>query len=153
VSRTDGVPRGAIDHLDLSVRDPAASAPFYEAVLGYMGFEAVRLVHGNDHLPIFQSTDAGQRYFSIALQPAKHPGEHDRYVPGLHHVAFGAASRADVDGLYRLLCDLGAEVLDPPAEYPEYAPEYYAVFFRDPDGLKLEFVYMPSPPEVAPVNS
>ena len=39
--------------------------------------------------------------------------------------------------------------LDPPAEYPLYAPGYYAVFFADPDGLKLEFVHMPNPPVVA----
>ena len=41
------------------------------------------------------------------------------------------------------------EQLDPPAEYPQYALGYYAVFFADPDGLKLEFVHMPSEPEFA----
>jgi hypothetical protein len=50
----------------------------------------------------------------IALQPAKHAGNHDPYIPGLHHVAFRAASRADVDGPYQLLCDIDAKVLDPP---------------------------------------
>jgi predicted lactoylglutathione lyase len=64
-------------------------------------------------------------------------------------VAFRAASRDDVDGLYQLLRDIDAKVLDPPAEYPDYAPEYYAVFFADPDGLKLEYVFMPTSPEFA----
>ena len=141
--------RGSIDHLDLTTRDLAASEPFYRAVLGYMGFQPVRLAHGNTHLPIFQFAEAGQRVFSIALQPAKHAGSHDRYIPGLHHLAFRAESRADVDGLYQLLRDIDAKVLDPPTEYPDYAPEYYAVFFADPDGLKLEFVYMPTSPELA----
>ena len=141
--------RGSIDHLDLTTRDLAASEPFYRAVLGYMGFEPVRLAHGNTHLRIFQLVEAGQRLLSIALQPAKHEGTHDRYSPGLHHVAFRAASRADVEGLYQILRDIGAQVLDPPAEYPHYAPGYYAVFFADPDGLKLEFVHMPTPPELA----
>ncbi|MBW2267891.1 MAG: VOC family protein [Deltaproteobacteria bacterium] len=141
--------RGGIDHLDLTVMDPAASEAFYTAVLGYMGFEPVRLAHGATQLRIFQATDAGQRLFSVALQPARHGGGHDRHSPGLHHVAFRASSRADVDGLYQLLRDFGADVLDAPAEYPHYAPGYYAVFFADPDGLKLEFVHMPTPPELA----
>ena len=141
--------RGGIDHLDLSVLDPVSSEAFYRAVLGYMGFEPVRLAHGATHLRIFQATDAGQRLFSIALQQAKHAGSHDRYSPGLHHVALRASSRADVDGLYQVLLDFGADVLDAPAEYPHYAPGYYAVFFADPDGLKLEFVHMPTPPELA----
>ena len=141
--------RGGIDHLDLTVKDPVSSEAFYRTVLGYMGFEPVRLAHGNTHLRIFQSTDGGRRLFSIALQPAKHEGNHDRYLPGLHHVAFRAASRADVDGLHQVLREIGAEVLDPPAEYPHYAPGYYALFFADPDGLKLEFVHMPTPPELA----
>ncbi len=141
--------RGGIDHLDLTVTDPASSDAFYRAVLGYMGFEPVRLADGATHLRIFQLTDAGRRLFSIALQPGKHAGKHDRYAPGLHHVAFRASSRADVDGLSQVLRDLGAEVLDPPAEYPQYAPGYYALFFTDPDGLKLEFVHMPTPPELA----
>ena len=141
--------RGGINHLDLTVRNPEVSEPFYRAVLGFMGFEAKRLAHGNTHLPLFHSAQEGQRLFSIALQPAKHRAEHDRYSPGLHHVAFSASSRGDVDGLHELLVEIGATVLDPPAEYPLYAPGYYAVFFADPDGLKLEFVFMPNEPEFA----
>ena len=68
---------------------------------------------------------------------------HDRYSPGLHHVAWHAQSRADVDRLHALLVEIGATVLDAPADYPQYGDGYYAVFFADPDGLKLEFVYTP----------
>lgn len=141
--------RGGINHLDLTVSDPEASAPFYRSVLGFMGFEPKHLAHGNTQLPIFHSTEEGQRLFSIALQRAKKPVPHDRYAPGLHHVAFSAASREDVDRLHELLLEIGATVLDPPAEYPHYAPGYYAIFFADPDGLKLEFVHMPNEPEFA----
>ena len=56
---------------------------------------------------------------------------------------FAESSRADVDRLYDFLLGLGASVLDPPADYPAYGDGYYAVFFSDPDGLKLEFVYEP----------
>ena len=141
--------RGSINHLDLTVTSPEVSEPFYRVVLDFMGFEQKRLAHGNTDLPLFHSREEGQRLFSIALQRAKHHTEHDRYSPGLHHVAFSASSRRDVDGLHELLVEIGAIVLDPPAEYPEYAPGYYAVFFADPDGLKLEFVHMPNEPEFA----
>jgi hypothetical protein len=51
------------------------------------------------------------------------------------------AGPADVDGLHRLLVDIRATVLDAPDEYPQCGKSYYAVFFADPDGLALEFVY------------
>lgn len=68
---------------------------------------------------------------------------HDRYSPGLHHVAWTAQSRDDVDRLHALLLKRGANVLDPPADYPQYGAGYYAVFFADPDGSKLEYVFKP----------
>jgi len=48
-----------------------------------------------------------------------------------------------VDRVHDLLVRDGITVLDPPAEYPEYGPQYYAVFFADPDGMKLEVVHFP----------
>ena len=71
--------------------------------------------------------------------------QHDRYSPGLHHLAWRADGREDVDRLHALLVERGAEVLDAPAEYPQYngGRGYYAVFFADADGLKLEYVFTP----------
>ena len=134
--------RGAIHHLDLTVRDPWASHSFYAAVLGFMGYREVA-----DHDRGFDydlETPAG--FCSIGIMRAQGPNAgraHDRYSPGLHHVAWTADSREDVDRLYDLLREIGAEILDPPADYPRYGPGYYAAFFADPDGLKLEFVYKP----------
>ena len=45
--------------------------------------------------------------------------------------------------LAELLVRVGVTVLDAPAEYPQCAPDYYAVFFADPDGMKLELVSFP----------
>jgi glyoxylase I family protein len=55
---------------------------------------------------------------------------------------FAAGSRADVDELFDKLKTLGAKILDAPQEYP-YVPGYYALFFTDPDGMKLEYVHIP----------
>jgi catechol 2,3-dioxygenase-like lactoylglutathione lyase family enzyme len=61
----------------------------------------------------------------------------------LHHLALHAGSREDVDALHVLLLRMNATILDAPAEYPKYGAGYYAVFFADPDGLKLEYVFLP----------
>lgn len=96
-------------------------------------------------LPCWGVGDDASTVFTIALHAAP-PGmasrQHDRYTPGLHHFAFHAESRDDVDRFYAFLCAQQLPVLDAPEEY-DYTPGYYAVFFADPDGLKLEFVFEP----------
>lgn len=62
---------------------------------------------------------------------------------GLCEVAFRAESRAQVDALARDVTAWGGAILHGPREYPEYVPGYYAVFFADPDGIKLELVHIP----------
>jgi glyoxylase I family protein len=130
--------RGDLSHIDLTVSNVRASHAFYDVLLKFLGFV------GGDA----QSDDAGgwihpRTGFNIAIHLAKEAFAsvpHNRYAPGLHHLAFDADSRAEVDRLHTLLTSIGAKILDPPGEY--YGPKYYAVFFADPDGLKLEFVYL-----------
>jgi catechol 2,3-dioxygenase-like lactoylglutathione lyase family enzyme len=68
---------------------------------------------------------------------------YDRYAVGLHHLAFAAPTRAAVDERHQWLLSAGAEIESAPREY-DYAPGYYAGFFYDPDGIKLEIVFAPS---------
>ena len=73
-------------------------------------------------------------------------GQHPHRIGniGFHHYAFELASRKDVDELGAFLDRNGTTVVDPPGEY--YEPSYYAVYFTDPDGMKLEgMVYKPPP--------
>jgi len=70
------------------------------------------------------------------------PAPYDRYAVGIHHLAFAAADRDAVDERAAWLRERGAEIESDPAEY-DYGPGYYAVFFYDPDGLKLEIVHHP----------
>jgi catechol 2,3-dioxygenase-like lactoylglutathione lyase family enzyme len=136
--------RGSINHLDLTVSDLSVSEPFYDLILAYLGFERLEAPPGTtSERATWHAKDPAQRLFSLALCEAR-PGarSHDRFTPGLHHLAFHAESREDVDGLHRFLQENGVKILDAPADYPQYWPVYYAVFFADPDGLKLEFVYM-----------
>jgi glyoxylase I family protein len=82
---------------------------------------------------------------SVSLREAQsgaHPTPYDRYAIGLHHLAFGVQSREIVDERAAWLREQGAEIESEPREY-DYVPGYYAVFFHDPDGLKLEIVHKP----------
>jgi catechol 2,3-dioxygenase-like lactoylglutathione lyase family enzyme len=85
----------------------------------------------------------GLPFTSIGILREHRSRPHDRYTPGLHHVAWRAESREDVDAMYKLLLEIKATILDAPADYPHYGDGYYAVFFADPDGLKLEYVFKP----------
>ena len=66
----------------------------------------------------------------------------NRRKPGaLHHLAFKAPSRAEVDRLHSKLKQIGATIVSPPRAYPEYTPPgYYALYFKDPEGIKYEIV-------------
>jgi catechol 2,3-dioxygenase-like lactoylglutathione lyase family enzyme len=128
-------------HIDLTVTDVARSAPFYEAVLGFLGYRRVKSEEG---LLLWKLDLPDGNYCDIAIRKAHRSREHDRYTPGLHHFAWVADSRDDVDRLHVLLKEIGARILDAPAAYPQYGAGYYAVFFADPDGLKLELVYTPT---------
>ena len=135
------VNRGTIHHLDLTVTDPFTSAAFYECVLGHMGYRRAR---DYDDGIDFDNTSTGNAFTSIGLVRARNRVPHDRFTPGLHHVAWTASSREDVDTLHQRLLTFGAVILNAPTDYPDYGEGYYAVFFADPDGLKLEFVYQPT---------
>jgi diadenosine tetraphosphate (Ap4A) HIT family hydrolase/catechol 2,3-dioxygenase-like lactoylglutathione lyase family enzyme len=136
-SLAEGAP-GCVHHLDLSVTNRARSTPYYDAVLTRMGYHRVA---DADEGPLWRGE--GQE---LGLQESDERGRampHYRFAPGLHHLALRAPSRAAVDWLHGELVQLGIKVLDAPAQYDRYSPGYYAVFFADPDGLKLEYVYTP----------
>ena len=129
--------RGQMHHLDLTVGDLRRSKPFYDLVLGFLGY---RCVKNEDQIAVYDLT-LPDGVCGIAIRRAQRPREHDRYTVGLHHFAWNADSRQDVDRLHGRLVDAGVAILDAPAEYPQYGTGYYAVFFADPDGLKLEYVH------------
>jgi glyoxylase I family protein len=141
--------RGSVHHIDLTVKNAQTSRAFYESVLGFMGYRLSSPINdfGDTDPNGFDfdlKTDDGFCSIGILNARGEHADRaHDRYSPGLHHIAWNAASREDVDAMYAHLISIGATILDPPAAYPQYGPTYYAVFFADPDGLKLEYVHKP----------
>jgi glyoxylase I family protein len=123
-----------IDHLYVSVSDLPRSVVFYDPVMRLLGFrKGTSPIAGEPHAHYFN------RETQLTLRPARRPGPHDPYAPGLHHLCLRVGSAADVDTAVRELRALGVEATEPRL-YPEYAPDYYATFFTDPDGLRLEIV-------------
>jgi catechol 2,3-dioxygenase-like lactoylglutathione lyase family enzyme len=126
-----------VEHIDLTVNDIARSKAFYDKVLGELRF---RKYEDENYL---HWSNAQMTIAIRAASNANRGAEFDRYRVGFHHLAFRARSRADVDQFHRFLVREKLTILDTPAEYPQYGREYYAVFFADPDGMKLELVHFP----------
>jgi catechol 2,3-dioxygenase-like lactoylglutathione lyase family enzyme/diadenosine tetraphosphate (Ap4A) HIT family hydrolase len=126
---------GRVHHLDLTVGNLLVATAFYDAVLPLVGF---RRLPDTPEGPVWCGDTA-----EIGLQAARRQRPHDRYTPGLHHLAFESPTPRDVDRVYRQLLALGVQVLEAPAEFPSYGAGYYAVFFADPDGIKLEYAFTP----------
>ena len=117
--------RGPVSHIDLNVSDPVRSIPFYALVLEHLGFQRfwVEPAAGRSDVHAAESTDRcawwvlydGGAVFNIEVRPPASPAprsHHERYSPGLDHLAFHAASRDDVDALYALLTNAGVVVCD-----------------------------------------
>jgi glyoxylase I family protein len=131
-----------IHHLDIVVSSIGQSLPFYRDLLGPLGWHGQSEVEGERGETIHYLTGPGS---SLGLREATSPaeGQYDRYRVGLHHIAFEVASRGQVDERAAWLRDRNAEIESGPQTY-WYQPGYYAVFFYDPDGLKLELVHVPA---------
>jgi len=125
-----------IDHLAIRVSDFEVSRRFYDRLLGFLGFvrewEFDRTVGWNNGVTMIWITEADAE----GRERPHHTGD-----VGYHHYAFELAAREEVDELGAFLAKEGVTIVDPPADYPSYGEGYYAVFFLDPDGLKLEGMY------------
>jgi catechol 2,3-dioxygenase-like lactoylglutathione lyase family enzyme len=130
-----------IDHLVLSVSDFRRSKAFYDKVLGFLGFE-----RKYDYADMAGWSN-GKTLFWIAAASQGGKRRYRKGDVGFHHYAFEVSSRADVDALGAFLKENRMKVLDPPGEY--YGRDYYAVYFADPDGMKLEAMIW-APPKKRP---
>jgi catechol 2,3-dioxygenase-like lactoylglutathione lyase family enzyme len=129
---------GSLNHVALTVNDLAKSKAFYSNLLPALGY---RLLFEEADSFGFRGADGLKLFFSEA-KGDKRGAAVDRYKVGLHHLAFNAPDRAMVDDVHEKLKSWGVKILDAPAEYPQYEAGYYAVFFLDPDGIKLEVVHV-----------
>jgi catechol 2,3-dioxygenase-like lactoylglutathione lyase family enzyme len=117
-----------LDHLSIQCADPEASAQFYDCVLAPLG--GVRIMTFG---PVIGYGTGGAPDFWLGPQAT---GDGFREA----HIAFAAPSRAAVLTFFEAATSAGAEVLHEPRLWPEYHPDYFGAFVRDPDGNNVEAV-------------
>ena len=121
-----------IDHIYITVSDLDASERFYDKLMNILGFRKLRFQIGDeDHIHYYN------RHFGYVLRPAHSKNTHNPYAPGLHHLCLRVEDEEAVADAAAQLQAIDIFATEP-ATYPEYAPDYFATFFTDPDGIRLE---------------
>ena len=131
-----------VDHVVIRVSDYEKSKIFYDRLFAFLGFAVI------DHFSDMAGWRNGTTAFWIAAaDPATRcRRSHDGDI-GLHHYALELQSRSDVDELPAFLKANDVDIVDPAGEYYD---DYYAVYFLDPDGIKLEaMTFGPGHPHAA----
>lgn len=122
-----------IDHIYITVSDLGRSEAFYDKLM--VQVLACRKnkfpISGEPHIQYYN------RHFGYVLRPARTIAAHNPYAPGLHHLCLRVDSADDVAASARLLQAAGIAATEPHL-HGEYAADYWATFFTDPDGLRLE---------------
>ncbi len=119
-----------IDHLVIRVSDYEKSKAFYGRLFAFLGFEV-----SDEYADTIGWTNGKTRFWIGPADAEGRKRKHRAGDIGFHHYAFELRSRKDVDALQQFLEAEGVTIVDPADEYYD---DYYAVFFLDPDGLKLE---------------
>jgi catechol 2,3-dioxygenase-like lactoylglutathione lyase family enzyme len=126
-----------IAHVQLSVRRFEQCRAFYERLMPFLGLEQV---HSSERMAYWVGGRTGFSISRVSPEYAEDP--HEPLRSGLHHLCFRARTREDVDAVYPLVRELGAEIVRAPEEGP-WAPGYYSLSFLDPDGIRLEVNHVP----------
>jgi catechol 2,3-dioxygenase-like lactoylglutathione lyase family enzyme len=118
-----------LDHIDLRVKDMKSAREFYAKLLPAIGFTCDRSDKecGTFYVP---GGDRPSAFFSFT--------EDRHHQPNGTRISFWADTRAEVDRIAALVREIGGKTLEGPELCEEYSPGYYAFFFEDPDGNKLE---------------
>lgn len=121
-----------VDHIYVTVSNIERSEKFYDAVMAVLGFRKNQFEMGSEkHIHYYN------RHFGYVLRPARSMNTHNPYAPGLHHFCLRVEGEAEVKDAAQRLKEHNIAVSEPKL-YPEYAPDYWAIFLCDPDGLQLE---------------
>lgn len=133
-----------IDHIQITVKDLKVAEKFYDNFLPIIGFDIKRKVIAFIKEHDFHVIEYTHDLLAFAITSPRKSFENDtinRRKPGaLHHLAFKADSRQEVDRAYEELVKIGANIVSKPEIHPEYGESYYAVYFKDMENIKYEIV-------------
>ena len=133
-----------IDHIQITVKDLKIAEKFYDKFLPVVGFDINNKVTAFIKEHDFHVIEYTHDLLAFAITSPREAFKDDiinRRKPGaLHHLAFKADSREDVDKAYKELIKIGAKIVSEPQIHAEYSPDYYAVYFKDLENIKYEIV-------------
>ena len=134
-----------IDHIQITVKDLKVAEAFYDKLMPVLGFDINRKSKGTVEEHEFEVVEYFHPLLIFAINTPrkvfKDETIHRRKPGALHHLAFKAESCDEVDELYRQIKNIEANIVDPPKYYPQHGESYYALFFKDLEGIKYEIVY------------
>lgn len=125
-------------HLHLNVSDAKASLPFYKDLFAYLGYKIID--ESSEHIGV---SNGGTDFWIIETDKEHKQNKFHRKNTGINHVAFRLNSKEEVDTFVSEFLKVKniATLYDTPRVFPEYGDEYYAVFFEDPDRIKIEVMW------------
>lgn len=129
----------SFNHIQINVSNKKESFPFYKKLLTYLGYTVI--LEDDEHLGM------GNGYTEIWLNEASEkfkPNNYHRKNIGVNHLAFSVSKEDDVGKFCKefLIPNKIKPLYNSPKKFPEYTEKYYAVFFEDPDRIKLEIVFL-----------
>jgi catechol 2,3-dioxygenase-like lactoylglutathione lyase family enzyme len=134
-----------IDHIQITVKDIKKAELFYDQLMPILGFDLNKKSKGNVEAHEFEVVEYYHPALIFAINSPrevfKDETVHRRKPGSLHHLAFQAACCEEVDKAYEQIKETLAIIVDPPKFYPQHGEYYYALFFKDTDGIKYEVVY------------
>ena len=128
-----------IAHIHITANDPEVSIPFWQSLCHFLGLKT--LIHNEDTIYCI----GGRTGILVRAAPVEKRGQtFDQDTVGLHHFCFRTRSAEDVDRVHEFIKeDPGAKVIHAPEAGDQFAPGYYSLLFEDPDGIRVEFNYIP----------
>jgi catechol 2,3-dioxygenase-like lactoylglutathione lyase family enzyme len=127
-----------LGHVDLVCADVERSLAFYADVFGPLGLQPPHVERGERGEAIYYLRFPQVGSGSIGFRQALKEQPFELYAPGFHHLAVAVERKVDVDLAYHAALGAGADVLHEPRLWPVYHSDYYATFFQDPDGFRVE---------------
>lgn len=128
-----------IAHIQLTVRNIEQCLPFWERLCHFL--EMQTLIRNDTTIYCIGSRTG------ILVREApedKKDRAFDQDTSGLHHFCFRARSAEDIDAIYaHVAAEPDVKIIHGPEAGDKFAPGYYSILFEDPDGIRVEFNYVP----------
>lgn len=133
-----------IDHIHITVKDIERAESFYDKLLPLLGFDITLKEHDSVPEHQYKIVEYHNNHFSFGIVNPRDENKDEkvsrRKAGALHHLAFHIDSPEEIDALYLKIKEIPAVIVHKPQYYPEYCDDYYALFFKDSEGIEYELV-------------